>query len=265
MTTAVIIPARYASTRFPGKPLANLNGKAVLHHVYDVAVAVALNLPDVSVHVTTDDVRISDYCAMHSIPTIMTVGNYQTGTDRVMAAARQLPSPPDFIVNLQGDAPLTPPAFVEAIIKGHYEFPASDIITPVVQLSWDELDFLRISKETTPFSGTTAIIGGNGQAIWFSKNIVPAIRKEDILRKQSDLSPIYRHIGLYGYTTHALQTFVDTQPSYYEELEGLEQLRAIEAGLTIQTIQVHYNGLPAMTGIDSPEDLARAEFLLQKH
>ncbi|MEK7802696.1 MAG: 3-deoxy-manno-octulosonate cytidylyltransferase [Pseudomonadota bacterium] len=265
MTIAIIIPARYASTRFPGKPLANLNGKAVLHHVYDVAVSAAANLPNVSVHITTDDTRISDYCAMHEIPTIMTVGDYQTGTDRVMAAAHQLPSLPDFIVNLQGDAPLTPPDFVAAIIKGHHEFPASDIITPVVQLSWDELDFLRISKETTPFSGTTAIVGDNGQAIWFSKNIIPAIRKEESLRKQSELSPVYRHIGLYGYKWNALQTFVATPPSQYEELEGLEQLRALEAGLTIQAIHVNYNGLPAMTGIDSPEDLVRAEFLLQKH
>ena len=134
-------------------------------------------------------------------------------------------------------------------------------MTPVVRLSWAELDELRISKQSTPFSGTTAILDKNNHALWFSKNIIPAIRSED---RGSPLSPIYRHIGLYGYARTSLERYVTLPQSVYEELEGLEQLRALENGMTIQAVVVDYKGRPAMTGIDSPEDLIRAEKLLQK-
>jgi len=263
MTTAIIIPARFGSTRYPGKPLALLKGKAVVRHVYDVAVAAASGSgSDIAVAVATDDDRIGDYCDTHSIPCVMTLKNYATGTDRVMAAAKMLPTTPNFIINLQGDAPLTPPDFVRALIDAHAQNPKADIYTPVVRLSWDELDSLRASKQTTPFSGTTAVIDVQGRALWFSKNIIPAIRKENDLRSASPLSPVYRHIGLYGYTRAALEKYVTLPPSIYEELEGLEQLRALENNMTIQTVVVDYKGRPAMTGIDSPEDLARAEALI---
>jgi 3-deoxy-manno-octulosonate cytidylyltransferase (CMP-KDO synthetase) len=123
------------------------------------------------------------------------------------------------------------------------------------------LDTLRESKKTTPFSGTTAILDSNNRALWFSKNVIPAIRKED---RTQPHSPVYRHIGLYGYARAALQKYVTLPPSHYEQLEGLEQLRAIENGMTIQAVVVDYKGRPAMTGIDSPEDLQRAEALLKK-
>lgn len=259
MKTAIIIPARYGSTRFPGKPLALLKGKAVLHHVYDVACAAANGHADTTVHVATDDSRISDFCRDHSIPALMTSPDCTTGTDRVMNAASQLETNPDFIINLQGDAPLTPPDFVSALIKTFKKNRAADIFTPVTQLSWDDLDQLRDNKKTTPFSGTTAIIDKTGRALWFSKNIIPAIRKED---RGLPLSPVYRHIGLYGYKRTSLEKYITLPPSTYETLEGLEQLRALENGMTIQTVSVDYKGCPAMTGIDSPEDLARAEQLL---
>ena len=102
-----------------------------------------------------------------------------------------------------------------------------------------------------------------GRAFWFSKNIIPAIRKEAALRAASDLSPVYRHIGLYGYSYTALEKYVTLKPGIYEELEGLEQLRALENGMSIQCVTVDYKGRPSMSGIDSPEDLARAERLLQ--
>jgi 3-deoxy-manno-octulosonate cytidylyltransferase (CMP-KDO synthetase) len=260
MNTAIIIPARYASTRFPGKPLALLAGKAVLAWVVDIAKAVALQTPNVTYHVATDDDRIRAFCNQHAIPVIMTASQFETGTDRVMAAAKTLPIQPDFIINLQGDAPFTPADFVVDIVKAYKNNPTADIVTPVVQLSWTELDSLRESKKSTPFSGTTAIIDKNRRALWFSKNILPAIRKED---RSINLSPIYRHIGLYGYSYAALEKYISLPVSPYEQLEGLEQLRALENGLTIQAVVVDYKGRPSMTGIDSPEDLIRAEALLQ--
>lgn len=261
MKTAIIIPARFGSTRFPGKPLAILGGKPVLSHVVDIARTVAEQISDVTYHVATDDARIETFCRDNGIPVILTTADYETGTDRVMAAAETLKSAPDFIINLQGDAPFTPADFVTDIITAYQNAPAADIVTPVVRLTWDELDTLRESKKTTPFSGTTAILDSNNRALWFSKNVIPAIRKED---RTQPHSPVYRHIGLYGYARAALQKYVTLPPSHYEQLEGLEQLRAIENGMTIQAVVVDYKGRPAMTGIDSPEDLQRAEALLKK-
>lgn len=263
MNTAIIIPARYGSTRFPGKPLAMLAGQTVLERVVGIARHVADTLPNVTYAVATDDARIQAFCRETSIPVIMTDSACETGTDRVMAAAKTLPSSPDFIVNLQGDAPFTPPDFVLELIHAYQNNPTADIVTPVVQLSWDELDALRDHKRDTPFSGTTAIVDSTGRALWFSKNIIPAIRKEESLRSTRPLSPVYRHIGLYGYARPALERYVTLPPSPYESLEGLEQLRALENGMTIQAVIVDYKGRPAMTGIDSPEDLIRAEALLK--
>lgn len=259
MRTAIIIPARYGSTRFPGKPLATLAGKTVLERVVDLARAAATG--DTSVHVTTDDDRIEAEAKRLQVDCLRTDVSCPTGTDRVMSAAAQLKTPPDFVINLQGDAPLTPPDFVSAMIDA-YTLSRADIVTPVTQLSWSELDNLRASKRMTPFSGTTATFDKTGKALWFSKNIIPAIRKEEALRASSPLSPVHRHIGLYGYALSALKKYITLPVGTYEELEGLEQLRALENDMTIQCVPVDYKGRPSMTGIDAPEDLARAEKLL---
>lgn len=261
MKTAIIIPARYASTRFPGKPLALLAGKTVLERVVDIARSVAQQTADVTYAIATDDGRIEQFCKDHDIPVILTPADCETGTDRVMAAAQTLSTAPDFIINLQGDAPFTPADFVTDIITAYKNNLSADIVTPVVRLTWDELDKLRESKKSTPFSGTTAILDSKNRALWFSKNIIPAIRKED---RTQPHSPVFRHIGLYGYGHAALQKYITLPPSHYEQLEGLEQLRALENGMTIQAVVVDYKGRPAMTGIDSPEDLQRAEALLKK-
>lgn len=261
-STAIIIPARYGSTRFPGKPLVQLAGKTILERVVDLARAAAETDNAISVHVTTDDDRIAAEAARLSVSCLMTSPDCPTGTDRVMAAARQIGQNPDLVINLQGDAPLTPPDFVTALIAAYKEA-RTDIVTPVVRLTWDALDVLRNNKKATPFSGTTAVMSETGRAFWFSKNIIPAIRKEAALRAASDLSPVYRHIGLYGYSYAALEKYVTLKSGVYEELEGLEQLRALENGMTIQCVTVDYKGRPSMSGIDSPEDLARAERLLQ--
>lgn len=259
LKTAIIIPARYGSTRFPGKPLAQLAGKTVLERVISVAREAARH--QATVFVTTDDERIAAEAARLDVTCLMTSPECATGSDRVLAAVAQLEDQPDFVINLQGDAPLTPPDFLSAMIAA---FPVSqaDVITPATQLSWTELDALRASKQVTPFSGTTVVMAPDNRALWFSKNILPAIRKEKDLRAASPLSPVWRHIGVYGYRLPALKAFADLKPSHYEELEGLEQLRFLEQGLTIQCVPVDYKGRPAMTGIDSPEDLAAAERLL---
>ena len=126
------------------------------------------------------------------------------------------------------------------------------------------MDAFRAHKQETPFSGTTLIVGADNKAVWFSKNIIPAIRKEDDLRKTSKLSPICRHVGLYAYRRDALEKFVNWPESAFEKLEGLEQLRLLENGLSIECVQVEPPKV-ATPGIDTPEDLALAERLIAQH
>jgi 3-deoxy-manno-octulosonate cytidylyltransferase (CMP-KDO synthetase) len=140
------------------------------------------------------------------------------------------------------------------------------VVTPVTQLTWEQLDQLRQNKLTTPFSGTTAVFDElTGKAFWFSKNVIPAIRKEADLRKNTDYSPIYRHIGLYGYSLNMLEQYIRLPEGKFEKLEGLEQLRLLEHGYTIRCVLVNFNNRANMSGVDSPEDIARAEELIAKH
>lgn len=254
---AIIIPARYGSTRFPGKPLAQIAGRSMLGRVVDLARSVAQNYDDVGVYVTTEDQRIADHAADLGVACLMT-GACATGSDRVLAAAQQLEVAPDFIVNLQGDAPLTPPEALHALIKAYLDDEDVQVVTPVHQLSWAGLDALRENKKTTPFSGTTAILAADGRAVWFSKNIIPAIRKED--RGQA-ASPVYQHMGLYGYRYDALAAFCSWPESHYERLEGLEQLRFLENGVPIRAVTIAVDHIHS--GIDSPEDVTRAEAFLK--
>jgi 3-deoxy-manno-octulosonate cytidylyltransferase (CMP-KDO synthetase) len=252
MTSLIVIPARYASTRFPGKPLAKLGGVAMLARTARVAKAVG---PYV---VATDDQRILDFCAQEKLPCVMTDPDLPSGSDRAKVAADLFDPAADIIVNLQGDAPFTPPAYIQACLDALAADQDADIATPVVPLSWDALDQLRAAKETTPFSGTCAIVGTNGRARWFSKNIVPAMRKESALREANAISPVLQHVGLYAYRRAALDRYVRLPPSPYETLEGLEQLRALENGMTIHCARVAAHAL-SQAGIDTPDDLARAE------
>jgi len=265
MKTVIVIPARYASTRLPGKPLAMIHGQTMLQRVVRLSQAAAEGLNHVSVLVATDDDRIRHHCDKIEVESIMTSPDWNNGTERVAAAVRHMDDKPDFILNMQGDAPLTPPDFLRAMIEAFIASP-SDAITPVTQLTWEQLDRLRQNKLTTPFSGATVVFNEiTGLAFWFSKQIIPAMRKEEELRKKNDKSPIFRHIGLYGYSLSMLEQYNDLPEGKFESLEGLEQLRFLENGFTIRCVPVDFKGRANMSGIDSPEDIARAEALINKH
>ena len=265
MKTVIIIPARYASTRLPGKPLVMISGQTLLERVVRLSQAAADGLKNVSVVVATDDDRITQHCKEIGVAVLMTPPESPTGTDRIAEAVRQMNDKPDFILNMQGDAPLTPPDFLQAMIGAFIASPC-DAVTPVTQLTWKQLDKLRQNKLTTPFSGTTAVFDKKTRnAFWFSKNIIPAMRKEEDLRNKSDKSPIFRHIGLYGYSLTMLENYINLPESKFEKLEGLEQLRLLENGYTIRCVPVDFKCRANMSGIDSPEDIARAEALIAKH
>jgi len=265
MKTLIIIPARYGSTRLPGKPLAKIAGKTLLQRVVEIAKTATKENKEIYIAVATDDNRIIDHANNINANAVMTSKDCPTGTDRALEATNKIDFNADFIINLQGDAPLTPPDFITKMIEDFKKNPC-DIITPVVNLTWEELDNLREQKEKTPFSGTTVTFDKNtGKAFWFSKNIIPSIRKENDLRKTSKYSPVWRHIGLYGYSRNMLEKFVTLKKGNFETLEGLEQLRALEYGYNIRCVPVDYNGKANASGVDSPEDIDRVEALIKKH
>lgn len=260
MHAVIVIPARFESKRFPGKPLALLHGQSVLSRVVQQAQKAAQHCGQTTVLVATDDARIVDHAQALGVPVVMTPTDCSCGTQRVyMAVERFYPQDtPDIVINLQGDAPLTPPAQIEALIQALRANTTLQVVTPVTRLSWQQLDALRAAKCSTPFSGTTVIIGPNQEALWFSKQIIPAIRVED---RNHPLSPIYKHIGLYGYRLSFLQEYVTWPESFYEQLEQLEQLRIIENKHTIYTIEM--DNTTESIGIDTPEDLERAHIILK--
>lgn len=279
MKIAIIIPARYGSTRFPGKPLVKIGGKTMLERVADVARKAATEntpslLPEnkdnsILVAVATEDQRIADHCADIGARCFLTSPDCPTGSDRVLEAAalaaKATGSDFDYIFSLQGDAPFTPPDAISKMIQAVSNDTSIEVVTPVVKLRWGELDALRESKKVTPFSGTTAIIDNNGKALWFSKTIIPAIRKEESLRDADEFSPVYQHLGLYGYRADILNRYVSLPQSFYEQLEGLEQLRLLENNIAIQTVTLEVDAGLAQAGIDSPKDVERAEKLLKNY
>ncbi|GGX59027.1 3-deoxy-manno-octulosonate cytidylyltransferase [Litorimonas cladophorae] len=253
----IVIPARMASKRFPGKPLAEIAGISMLRRTANVAANVAGS----EFVVATDHAEIAQHCDEHSLPVVMTAPDLPSGSDRALAASQAFRPEADIIINLQGDAPFSDPAHIAAVID-RLKDDALDIATPAIELSWAELDVLRATKVSTPFSGTT-VVEKDGRAFWFSKTIIPAMRKEAELRGATSVSPILRHVGLYGFKRAALERFNALPESHYETLEGLEQLRAIEAGMHVAIVRVSTPQISS-PGIDTPEDLARAEALIQK-
>lgn len=256
MRTLIVIPARMGSTRFPGKPLHVIAGRSLLARVIDVARRASEADPRTDFIVATDHADIRAHAEAHGARTVMTDPGLPSGTDRALAAVQSLGEAPDFVINLQGDAPFTPTAHIRALIAAAADFTA-DVVTPVIRLSWDALDEVRRQKERHPFSGTTCIRRSDGEALWFSKLVLPAMRGEAELREHMPVSPVWRHIGLYGYRMAALQRFAALPVGAYEALEGLEQLRFLENGMRVHAVEVEAAPL-SMWGIDTPEDAAHA-------
>lgn len=258
----IVIPARYASTRLPGKPLVRIAGREMILRVTDIARHVCARNENCSYVVATDDSRIADFCREHGVAVVITSDECRSGTERCWDAVGRMERKPGFIVNLQGDNPLCPPWFIEQMIAAWRGDSAARVFTPCLRLSWDELDALRKAKEKTPFSGTTVLVDKAGYAMAFSKNIVPAIRKEDRMRASGPLSPVHRHIGLYGYAFDALRDYFTMEPSPYEEAEGLEQMRFLHNRIPVRMVEVDYRGRKSASGVDSPEDVERVEAII---
>ena len=237
MKTLIVVPARYGSTRFPGKPLVEIAGQSMVSRVAAMAARAAETLEDARSVVATDHEGIADHCQARGISVVITDPALPSGTDRALAAAEALSVEPDIIVNLQGDSPFTPPDHISAVATA-IASSGTDAATPYVRLTWQALDELRAHKQQTPFSGTTLTHDSGGRALWFSKTIIPAMRKEAALRESGPRSPVCRHIGLYAYKLSSLRRYVSLPEGRYEQIEGLEQLRLLENGMTIQCVEV---------------------------
>lgn len=252
----IVVPARFGSTRLPGKPLLKIAGRTLLERVAAVARAAAEQVGGCDVVVATDDQRIAEHAKSLGLEAVLTAAELDSGSARACAAARARPRLPRLVINLQGDAPFIAPAVVAGLIETLRQGTA-DVATPVFRLDWNRLDRLRKHKITAPFSGTTCVRGADGRALWFSKSILPAMRDEATLRREP-VSPVWQHLGLYGYRMAALVWFASAPLSRYERLEGLEQLRFLEHGWTVTTIETDPPE-HALSGIDTPADLALAE------
>jgi 3-deoxy-manno-octulosonate cytidylyltransferase (CMP-KDO synthetase) len=253
MTAAIVIPARFASSRFPGKPLHPVAGVPMLDRVWRIACAVR---QVTRVLIATDDERILRHAKAIQAEAVMTRETCANGTERVHDAIRQAAISEDTILNLQGDAPLTPPWVLEAMIEEMARDPLPDIVTPAVRLGESALRAFLEQKKTTPASGTTVVFDARRNALYFSKAVLPYVRNPAHAR-------IYRHIGLYGYRKEALSRFVALKPAPLELTEGLEQLRAIENGMTIRIAIVDYRGR-THASVDAPEDVAIAEGIIER-
>ena len=256
MNVVILIPARYASSRYPGKPLVELKGaggmtKPLIHR----SVEAARRVPGVSgVFVVTDDDRIAEACAPARVGVIMTSPECRNGTERCAEALSELHEP-DLVINFQGDALLTPPSFVEALIARMANDPEALVATPAMRLRHEEVDALRGEEAAGRVGGTTVVTNSRGHALYFSKWLIPHLPK---WATEAGPTPMKLHVGVYAYRPQALELYRDTPQSELEVLEGLEQLRFMDAGVPVAVVEV---GTPpfALRELNNPEDVAPIE------
>ncbi|MCD7972938.1 MAG: 3-deoxy-manno-octulosonate cytidylyltransferase [Candidatus Azobacteroides sp.] len=242
MKTLGIIPARYASSRFPGKPLVMIDGLPMIQRVYNQV----KNVLD-KVVIATDDQKIMEVADGYGSKVIMTSGNHKSGTDRCYEAYSKLEEKYDVIVNIQGDEPFIKPSQIELLLRC-FENPTTQIATLVKPYEKEE-NIFSLENPNTP----KVVIDKKKRAIYFSRSVIPYLRN---VPKKEWLSShtYYKHIGLYAYKAEVLKEITSLPPSALEIAESLEQLRWLEAGYVINVGIT----LEETIGIDTPKDLEKA-------
>lgn len=253
--TVIIIPARYGSSRFPGKPLAIVAGVTLLQRVWNIARAVQ-NVARVIV--ATDDPRIFSHVEAFGGQAMMTPHSCTNGTERAWAVVSQMTERPDVVINLQGDALLTPPWVVQRVVDEFRSDAAVQLVTPAVRLKLAQVQALEADRACGIAGGTLVTFDSNFDALYFSKSIIPYVRNRS---SEIDL-PIFQHIGLYGYRVPTLERYVNLPTGIFENAEQLEQLRALEHGIPIRIVLVDYRGRTQWS-VDNPTDVEAAEKLIQ--
>lgn len=258
-----VIPARYNSTRLPGKPLELIGGKTMIEHVYDSCKIAGAQ----RILVATDDQRIFDEAAKFGAEPVMTSADHESGTDRVAEAVESLGvKPSTIIVNVQGDEPLAPPENIRQIAE---EVNAAMIIAhddvsyghTTDKQMWHEISNFMVTL-SHPYdeielaydaNAVKVVTNNDGHALYFSRSLIPHPQVGNLLAEEYP-NAYQRHIGMYGYTLASLRRFVGFDKSDYERIEKLEQLRALANGMRIEVLTSAH---PQFSGVDTPEDLAR--------
>jgi 3-deoxy-manno-octulosonate cytidylyltransferase (CMP-KDO synthetase) len=238
-----IIPARYASTRFPGKPLALIAGQTLIQRVVERC-QMAKSLSEVIV--ATDDTRIwevaQEFCRVE-----MTGPQHSSGTDRIAEVAASCAC--DAVVNIQGDEPLIDPRVIDSVAKALANEEMSTAATQIHDVA--ELENPNVVK---------VVVNAAGRALYFSRRTIPYVRDAAMGPAQLAAFPFLKHLGIYGYRRQTLLRLVKCPVSPLEQAEKLEQLRALENGIQIAVVKVDYDSV----GVDAPADLKRVEQILKK-
>ncbi len=262
MPVLLVIPARYASSRYPGKPLVELTGstgeaRSLVRRSWDAAMLV----PGVDrVVVATDDARIADAARRFGAEVAMTPDTCRNGTERCAVVARTLAGSDDVIVNLQGDAPLTPPWFVSALIDAMLVDPARMMATPVLRCDAAALASFLEDRRNGRVGATTAVFDRTGRALYFSKEVLPYTGRPI---GDDEAIPVFHHVGVYAYRQAALAAYADWPMGPLETWEGLEQLRFLENGVGVHCVEVDARGR-SFWELNHPGDVPRIEGILRQ-
>lgn len=260
MAVLIAIPARYASTRYPGKPLVPLRGatgvsKTLVQRSWDAAMQVR---GADRVVVATDDDRIRDAAQGFGAEVVMTSSDCRNGTERCAEAYDRLGGGFDIVVNLQGDAPLTPPWFVEDLIAGLAADRVAEVATPVLRCDGRALNGFLDDRRAGRVGGTTAVFGRDRKALYFSKEVIPYTGRPF---GDDEPTPVFHHVGVYAYRPSALAAYPRWEPGPLELLEGLEQLRFLERERPVLCVEVEARGR-AFWELNNPEDVPKIEAMM---
>lgn len=261
MKTLIAIPARYASTRYPGKPLVTLRGpdgeKTLIRRSWEAAMAVrGID----RVVVATDDDRIADHAKSFGAEVVMTSSAAKNGTERCAEVAAKLPGF-EVIVNLQGDAPLTPAWFVEDLVAGLAADAQAEIATPVLRCDGRAVAGFLADRRAGRVGGTTAVFGTGGRALYFSKEVIPYTGFD---YAPDEPTPVFHHVGVYVYRPAALAAYPTWPIGPLETLEGLEQLRFLEQGRPVLCVEVRSRGRQFWE-LNNPSDVPVIETMLAEN
>ena len=244
MNAVAIIPARWASTRFPGKPLFPILGKPLIQHVWERC----LKARTISrVIIATDDMRIAEAAFDFGAEVSLTSPRHPSGTDRVAEVAAKLKGS-SYIINVQGDEPTLEPSLIDRLVRTLQSDPKLKMVTAASRF--------EIKTDALNPNNVKVVTALDGKALYFSRSFIPFDRDESAHSSLSS-QPLW-HIGIYAYRRDFVMQFVRWRPTPLERAEKLEQLRALEHGATIRVVQTRHRAL----GVDAPEDVPRAEAAL---
>jgi len=245
MNIMCVIPARYSSTRLPGKPLAMIAGRPMIEHVYERAKQA--KRPD-TVLVAADHELVYRTVQRFGGQAVMTSPDHLTGTDRLAEVARQYLDA-DVIINVQGDEPLIAPEIIDLLAGAFDGCPELDMATLMTEMTQEEYSLPSAVKVVTDL---------DGYALYFSRSLIPYPRNNNL---PDGSLPVYKHIGIYAYRRKFLLHYAALKPTPLEQTESLEQLRALQHGYKIKVIKTDF----ASIGVDTPEDLEKVNAYFREH